>query len=629
MMAGALGLGTGIGAAVAVVGAGLSAAASAGQMLLDVLGKVAEKTVDIGIHAVKLAANFEISAAKFEVLTGSKVVGDKLLDDIQKLAIKTPYNSKDFINFTPQLLASGVGVESIIPVLSRLGDIAMGDSQKLFDLGYAFTNSMNIGKLRAQEVNLQFANAGFGVKNFADAAGLSIPKFLAAMEAGEMGVNVMIDAINNATNAGGTFAGMNAKMGEKVMGQWNALTESIEFSLRVIGTKLFEAFDVAPTLGKMADFAIDFQGHLGAINPYLQAGADIMRDGWGQAVGVWESLESAVQKNRVQIDEFLPTIDQVSLRFHNLGQNVIAFGIFSLEAFEAASWIIRDGLVRPLLWASTAFVKLTANMAALGGALGDASMQKVAEDIRQTQADLEFAGNGLVNAMTLSGEIAKEWSAELASNLDGGAKNLGKTLGEFHAAMMRQSTDMAASAVAGPAAFAPTIQPDAQTAKLIARVIGPEVAGGAFGGMAGALAPRQPIIPLDVQGFATKLQAEMKQGISPLAKFQETQRLANAAFMADLIKPEQWEFAIGNAFGDLEKVFQRMSETHLPKALSRGTREAESIISRAMSRTESKDPMKEVERILKDAVKSEKAQESKMRELVDLVSKIEWGVAGF
>ena len=76
--------------------------------------------------AIKTAEEYEQAEIAFQVMTGSKVKGTKLLGDLQQLAVETPFKSSEVVAQAKLLKAYGVDTEDLIKTISQLGDVAAG-----------------------------------------------------------------------------------------------------------------------------------------------------------------------------------------------------------------------------------------------------------------------------------------------------------------------------------------------------------------------------------------------------------------------------------------------------------------------------------------------------------------------
>ena len=85
----------------------------------------------IAAAAVKSAADLEMQQAAFQTMLGSAERARDMLDDLQTMAAKTPFQMTDLADGTKTLLAFGTAADDVLPILKQLGDISLGDSQRL------------------------------------------------------------------------------------------------------------------------------------------------------------------------------------------------------------------------------------------------------------------------------------------------------------------------------------------------------------------------------------------------------------------------------------------------------------------------------------------------------------------
>ena len=191
--------------------------------------------VDMAKATVNLAADAQTAQITFEVLTGDAAKGAKLFKDIQKFASRTSFDLTSAADATKSLLAAGVGDSDVMNTMQLLGDLAMGDANKLGFLSKAYTDVMNKGKLQGQEIR-QFAENGVGlVGALASSMNKTNAEILKMSEAGQISFSDMKKALESLTGPGGRFFGMMARINETFTGQWNSLVENIQTFGRDLG----------------------------------------------------------------------------------------------------------------------------------------------------------------------------------------------------------------------------------------------------------------------------------------------------------------------------------------------------------------------------------------------------------
>jgi len=171
---------------------------------------------------------FERSVVTFQVLTGGKESGLRMVRDLESLAIKSPYRTRQLEPLAGQLLGAGASQEQVLPMLGRLGDIAGGDPERLRLLTKAMGDVISAGRFLGQE-RRQCSNSGVGVGEFAKTMGISVPEFLQQMEQGKIGVYPINDTVNRLTGPGGRFNRLSSTINETtVFGQYNSMMEKLE-----------------------------------------------------------------------------------------------------------------------------------------------------------------------------------------------------------------------------------------------------------------------------------------------------------------------------------------------------------------------------------------------------------------
>lgn len=97
---------------------------AAGNVLTGVIGKIGGVMTDAVRDGIEYNKMLERSAVAFEVLTGSSQKAQTHLADLQKLALKTPFEVPDLINASIRMQSYGISVEDVIRDLPKISDAA-------------------------------------------------------------------------------------------------------------------------------------------------------------------------------------------------------------------------------------------------------------------------------------------------------------------------------------------------------------------------------------------------------------------------------------------------------------------------------------------------------------------------
>lgn len=105
---------------------GLAGAVSVagGNMLTSILGGIASGMSEVTQQGIAYNRQIESSAVALKQLTGSAEAANKHLGDLEKLAIKTPFELQDLTNASLKLQAFGYEAENVIKILPAISDAA-------------------------------------------------------------------------------------------------------------------------------------------------------------------------------------------------------------------------------------------------------------------------------------------------------------------------------------------------------------------------------------------------------------------------------------------------------------------------------------------------------------------------
>ena len=215
----------------------LASGAAAGLALL--------KLKDYGQYALQTSAAFEQLAVSFRVMTGSAQLGQELTDAIIELGAKTPMTVQQLSKAAQLLLSFGESAENIIPDLKLLGDITGGEVNRFNQLALAFAQVGANAKLMGQD-QLQMVNAGFNpLQAIAEKTGRSMNELRAEMAEGRISFQMVRQAMEDATKAGGRFYGLSEEQSKTLNGRLTTLGDTWERVAKNIGDSLVPAAKIA------------------------------------------------------------------------------------------------------------------------------------------------------------------------------------------------------------------------------------------------------------------------------------------------------------------------------------------------------------------------------------------------
>lgn len=167
---------SGIGDATSAVGNGVKATTiMMGNLMSSAVKKGASLVKSLVSTGIDYNSTMETYVTNFTtMLNGSSEAAKKLTSDIESMAASTPFAMSDLADASQTLLAFGQDSGTVLDTLQSLGDIAMGDANKLSSLTLAFAQASSSGKLMGQDL-MQMINAGFNpLQTIVDKTGASM-----------------------------------------------------------------------------------------------------------------------------------------------------------------------------------------------------------------------------------------------------------------------------------------------------------------------------------------------------------------------------------------------------------------------------------------------------------------------
>lgn len=212
-----------------------------------------------GIMSLTMAQE-EVTAIT-KALTGSEIATKQLLESYRQLDRESMLSFAAFGEAGKQMLAVGMSVKELTPMLQGLSKVSGGNEERFHSLVRAMTQVQTAGRLTASEM-LQFTNAGWSPLNqIAKRAGETMAETKKRIEAGAVSVNEVKMALMDATTAGGAFVNVNEEMQQTFTGAWAKFRSDIQASAMGIGMNLVPA---------MQEFLSVVRGTADAL-PYLMA----------------------------------------------------------------------------------------------------------------------------------------------------------------------------------------------------------------------------------------------------------------------------------------------------------------------------------------------------------------------
>ena len=174
------------------------------------------------------------------------------------------------------LLAKGVQQADVIDTMQLLGDLAMGDAERLGLLAKAYTDVQAKGKLMAQEQN-QFAENGINLfELLQQTTGKNAGQLMAMREAGQITFSMLQTALKAATSQGGKFFGALAQGNATFSGQFNSLIEGVQTLGRMLGEMVLPRLkEIVSEANKLLQAFLEMPNRAQFLGDVLKASIDV------------------------------------------------------------------------------------------------------------------------------------------------------------------------------------------------------------------------------------------------------------------------------------------------------------------------------------------------------------------
>lgn len=252
-------------------------------------------------------AEMEQYTTSLEVMLGSASKASAMIEKMRDFAAKTPLTLENVISGGSLLMSYGVDESNLIDTMTKLGDLASGNAEKMDRITLAYGQMLAKGKVTGEEL-MQMTEAGVPLQTaLAESIGVTGEEFSKMVSAGKVGIDDLNKAITELTTGNGKFAGMMEKQSQTMHGMLSTLQDNVSEFFRKMGEGAFG--EVKSALQEASDLLAEWE-------------EDGTLDRWAQGVGV-------LLKNLIA---FLKTAISVGLDF----KEAIIAGAVALGTFKIA-----------------------------------------------------------------------------------------------------------------------------------------------------------------------------------------------------------------------------------------------------------------------------------------------------
>lgn len=327
----------GIGKFGSILGKGLKTAAKVGAAAV---GAASTAIAALGKIGLEYNSQMEQYTTNFTTMLGSEEAAVQKVDELKKFAASTPLSMDDLAKGTQTLLAFGVESENSTGILRQLGDIALGDADKMQRLSTAFGKATASGKVTGDTVQ-QMIDAGWNpLIQISKAAGETMEETQKRMSDGAISVEELQAAMEAVTSGTGQFAGGMESASHTTQGLISTLQDNAK---ALVGEVFMPISD--GLLGSVLPGAIEAVSSLttafreNGISGMIEAAGGILGSAIGEftnalpqfvdtAVEIVKSLVNGIKDNLPQITEgAVTTVETLAYGILEMLPEIIKLGL--------------------------------------------------------------------------------------------------------------------------------------------------------------------------------------------------------------------------------------------------------------------------------------------------------------
>lgn len=208
-----------------------------GNRLID---NVSKPIAGIAIDGIKYNSTMEDLTTSFEVMLGSAEKAGNMVDRLKKMGAATPFETTQLAEYTKTMLAFGYTEKEVIPIMSRLGDVSLGNNEKMSSLTRTMGQINALGKLQGGDLNQLIGQGWNPLNEITKKTGETMEEVRKRMSAGKVSYKEVEDALISVTSKGGTFYQGMEKGSQTFSGIMSTLKDNFDSLIGEITKPLFD-----------------------------------------------------------------------------------------------------------------------------------------------------------------------------------------------------------------------------------------------------------------------------------------------------------------------------------------------------------------------------------------------------
>lgn len=194
----------------------------------------------LAAYGVKYNATMQDLQTSFKVMLGSQEKAVAMTDKLIKMGASTPFDSKQLAEYTKMMLSFGYTEQNVLPIMGRLGDVSLGNNEKMSSLTRTMGQINSLGKLQGGDLNQLIGQGWNPLNEITKKTGETMEQVRDRMSKGKVTYKEVEDALVSVTSKGGTFYNGMAEGSKTFNGQLSTLKDTFDTFIGKVTKPIFD-----------------------------------------------------------------------------------------------------------------------------------------------------------------------------------------------------------------------------------------------------------------------------------------------------------------------------------------------------------------------------------------------------
>jgi len=195
----------------------------------------------LAMFGLKYNATMQDLETSFKVMLGSQEKALVMVKKLKDMGAKTPFDATQLAEYTKTMLSFGYTGDNVLPIMSRLGDVSLGNNAKMSSLARTMGQINSLGRLQGGDLNQLIGQAWNPLDAIIKKTGETMEEVIGRMQKGKITYKEVEQALVDTTSKGGKFFNGMAEGSKTMTGQISTLKDVFGAFVGELTKPIFDA----------------------------------------------------------------------------------------------------------------------------------------------------------------------------------------------------------------------------------------------------------------------------------------------------------------------------------------------------------------------------------------------------